>query len=199
MNQTLPKIYLARHGETEWTITGQHTGRIDIPLTELGKSNAVKLGERLEGLTFASVYTSPLLRARQTCDLAGFSAVAQNDPDLMEWNYGAYEGRTTVDIQKERPDWYIFRDGCPEGETIDEIAARASRVVARLKTANTGNILIFSHGHFLCFVAASWLGLSAADARFFVLAPTSLSTIGYARGLEQPVIRLWNDTSHLER
>jgi len=199
MGQTLPRIYLARHGQTEWTISGQHTGHTDIPLTQLGERNAVLLGERLKGLTFAAVYTSPLQRASRTCELAGFASVAQKDPDLMEWNYGDYEGRTTADIQKERPGWNIFRDGCPGGETIDEVAARALRVVARLKATNTGNILLLSHGHFLRFIATSWLGLPAMDARFFLLRPTSLSILGYEHDLNEPIMRLWNDDGHVER
>jgi len=194
----LGRIYLARHGETEWTISGQHTGHTDILLTQLGERNAVLLGERLKGLTFSAVYTSPLQRASRTCELAGFASVAQKDPDLMEWNYGDYEGCTTADIQKERPGWNIFRDGCPGGETIDQVAARALRVVARLKAMNAGNILIFSHGHFLRFIATTWLGLPAIDARFFLLKPTSLSILGYEHDLSEPVMRLWNDYGHVE-
>lgn len=198
MNQTLTKIYLARHGQTEWTITGQHTGHTDIPLTQIGKQNAVLLGQRLNELTFAAVYTSPLQRARQTCELAGFDTQAQNDPDLMEWNYGTYEGLTTKEIEKDHPGWNIFCDGCPGGETINEVAERANRIVARLKTVNAGNVLLFSHGHFLRFIATSWLGLPATNARSFVLAPTSLSILGYEHNLNEPVIRLWNDTFHIE-
>ncbi len=198
MVQKLPQIYLARHGETAWTISGQHTGRTDIPLTPLGESNAVLLGKRLKGLTFAAVYTSPLQRASRTCELAGFGSVAQKDPDLMEWNYGDYEGRTAADIQKDHPGWNVFDNGCPNGETLDQVAARALHVVARLKTMNTGNILLFSHGHFLRFVATNWLGLAAIDARLFLLKPTSLSILGYARNLDEPAIRLWNDVGHLE-
>jgi broad specificity phosphatase PhoE len=194
----LPLIYLARHGETVWTLSGQHTGHTDIPLTQLGERNAALLGDCLKRLPFVSVYTSPLQRASATCDLAGFASVAQKDPDLMEWQYGDYEGRTTADIQKERPGWNIFRDGCPGGETLDEVAARALRVVTRLKMTKTGNVLLFSHGHFLRFVATSWLGLPAIAARFFLLRPTSLSILGYEHDLDEPVIRLWNDIDHLD-
>src|SRR5437762_11489168 len=123
VNQVLPIVYLARHGETAWTLSGQHTGLTDIPLTERGERNARRLGERLRGLTFAHVFTSPLQRARRTCELAGFGSVAKVDPELVEWNYGAYEGRKTVDIRKERPDWQLFRDGCPGGESLAEVGA----------------------------------------------------------------------------
>src|SRR6476659_9545819 len=126
---SLPVVYLARHGETAWTVTGQHTGLTDLPLTERGERNARRLGERLQGLTFAKVFTSPLQRARRTCDLAGFGAAAAVDPDLVEWNYGAYEGKTSADIRKERPDWQLFRDGCPDGESVADVGARADRVV----------------------------------------------------------------------
>jgi probable phosphoglycerate mutase len=189
---------LARHGETEWAITGQHTGRTDIPLTKAGERNAVLLGARLKEITFAAVYTSPLQRASKTCELAGFGAVAKKDPDLMEWHYGDYEGLTTADIQKDRPGWDIYNDGCPGGETIDEVAARALKVVARLKTINDGNVLIFSHGHFLRFLAASWLELHKEKASIFMLKPTSLSILGYGRSLKDPTIHLWNDDGHVE-
>jgi len=194
----LTKIYLARHGETEWAITGQHTGRTDIPLTKAGERNAVLLGDRLKGITFAAVYTSPLQRASKTCELAGFGAVAQKDSDLMEWHYGDYEGLTTADIQKTRPGWNIYNDGCPGGETIDEVVIRALRVVARLKAINEGNVLIFSHGHFLRFLAASWLELPKERACIFMLQPTALSILGYGRGLSDPTIHLWNDDGHVE-
>jgi len=199
MSEALPQIYLARHGETAWAITGQHTGRTDIPLTQLGERNAVLLGERLKGLTFDAVYTSPLQRASKTCELAGFGAVAKKDPDLMEWHYGDYEGLTTADIQKDHPGWNIFRDGCPGGETIEEVAARAQRVVAHLRASTLSKALLFSHGHFLRFIAASWLGLPIVDARFFSLRPTSLSVLAYEHDLSEPVISLWNDDGRLGR
>lgn len=198
MTVKLPRTYLARHGETEWTISGQHTGHIDIPLTESGERNAVLLGERLKGVSFAAVYTSPLQRASKTCELAGFGSVAKKDPDLMELNYGDYEGRTTADIQKEIPHWNIFANDCPGGETINEVYERASRVVKRLKDIND-NVLLFSHGHFLRFVAVCWLGLPKLDARFFLLCPTSISILGYEHNIDEPAIRLWNDDGHVER
>ena len=148
MNEVLPVVYLARHGETEWTLSGQHTGLTDLPLTERGERNARRLEERLRGLSFAKVFTSPLQRARRTCELAGFGAVAETDPDLVEWNYGEYEGRRTADIHRERPDWQIFRDGCPGGESPDHVGARADGVIKGVR-AIEDNVLLFSSGHFL--------------------------------------------------
>jgi broad specificity phosphatase PhoE len=141
-SEELGVIYMARHGETAWSRTGQHTGLTDLPLTEQGERNARKLGERLKGLTFAKVFTSPLGRAMRTCELAGFGSVAEIDPDLIEWDYGEYEGRTTADIHAERPDWSLFRDACPGGESPRQIAARADRVARRLR-AETGDVLLF--------------------------------------------------------
>src|SRR5215813_5532998 len=145
MSEVLPIVYLARHGETAWTLSGQHTGLTDLPLTERGERNARRLEERLRGLTFAKVFTSPLQRVRRTCDLAGFGAVAEIDADLVEWNYGNYEGRRTVEIHAERPDWQLFSDGCPGGESPQQVAARADRVVNRVRSA-PGDILLFSSG-----------------------------------------------------
>ena len=141
-------VYLARHGETAWSAAGQHTGLTELPLTERGERNALRLGARLAELTCAKVYTSPLQRAVRTCELAGFGAVAEHDLDLVEWNYGQYEGRRTQDIHIERPDWRIFRDGCPGGETLAEVGARADRVIARARAIG-GNVLLFSSGHIL--------------------------------------------------
>src|SRR5437763_13547469 len=154
----LSAIYLVRHGETAWSLSGQHTGLTDLPLTERGEHNARRLGERLQGHTFARVFTSPLRRARRSCELAGFGPAAVVDPDLVEWNYGAYEGRKTADIRKERPDWHLFRDGCPGGESVQAVGARADRVLARLRAAG-GDVLVFSSGRFLRVLAARWLGL----------------------------------------
>jgi broad specificity phosphatase PhoE len=197
MTESLPIIYLARHGETAWSLSGQHTGTTEIPLTERGERNAQRLGERMRGLAFAKVLASPLARAARTCELAGFGADAEIDPDLREWNYGAYEGRRTVDIHKERPDWQLFRDGCPGGESPGQVAARADRVVARAR-AVPGNVLVFSSGHFLRILAARWLGLEAAAGRYFLLGTSALSALGYEHKLSQPVIRMWNDTRHIE-
>ena len=196
MSATLPITYLARHGETAWTLTGQHTGRTDIPLTERGESNARRLGERLKRLTFARVFTSPLRRAVRTCELAGFAALATVDPDLVEWNYGEYEGRRTAEIRLERPDWQLFRDGCPGGEMPDEVGVRADRMVSRVRAVQ-GDVLLFSSGHFLRVLAARWLGLEPGAGRFFLLSTASLSALGYEHNQSQPVIRLWNDTAHV--
>src|SRR5262249_9434410 len=167
MGETLPVIYLARHGETAWSLSGQHTGRTDLPLTERGERNARQLGERLRGLTFVQVFTSPLQRAARTCALAGFQAVTC-DPDLLEWDYGAYERRRTADILKDQPDWQLFRDGCPGGESPHQVGARGDRVVSRVRGIE-GNVLLFSSGHFLRVLAARWLGLEPAAGRFFLL------------------------------
>lgn len=194
---SLPIIYLARHGETAWTLSGQHTGLTDLPLTEHGEQNAKHLGERLKGLMFAKVFTSPLQRARHTCELAGFGAVAEIDPDLVEWNYGEYEGLTSAQVHAKQPDWQLFRDGCPGGETVVQIGARADRVVARVR-AIPGNVLLFSSGHFLRVLASRWLGLDASAGQYFLLSTAALSELGYEHDLSEPVIRLWNDTSHVQ-
>jgi probable phosphoglycerate mutase len=196
MNEELPTIYLARHGETVWSLTGQHTGLTDLPLTERGERNARHLGERLRGLTFAKVFTSPLQRAERTCKLAGFKDAAEVDKDLVEWNYGGYEGRRTAEILKERPGWQLFRDGCPGGESPEQIGARADRVVQRVR-AEQGDVLLFSSGHFLRVLAARWLGLEPAAGRFYTLDTASLSELGYEKNLTAPVICLWNSTRHV--
>jgi broad specificity phosphatase PhoE len=195
-NQALQVVYLARHGETAWTLSGQHTGLTDLPLTERGERNARRLEERLRGLSFAKVFTSPLQRARRTCELAGFGAVAEIDRDLVEWNYGDYEGRRTVDIHRERPDWQIFRDGCPGGESPGQVGARADRAIKRVR-AIEGNALLFSSGHFLRVLAARWLGLEPGAGRYFLLSTASLSALSYEHNLSQPAIRLWDDDRHV--
>jgi broad specificity phosphatase PhoE len=197
MSEVLPVVYLARHGETAWSLSGQHTGLTDLPLTERGQRNARALGERLKGLTFAAVFTSPLQRAARTCELAGFGAAAEVDRDLLEWGYGEYEGRRTVEIHAERPDWELFRDGCPGGESPDQVGARADRVVSRVR-AIRGEALLFSSGHFLRVLAARWLGLDPWAGRYFLLITASLSALGCDGSLSQPVIRFWNDTRHVE-
>jgi probable phosphoglycerate mutase len=191
----LPRVYLARHGETAWTISRQHTGRTDIPLTGRGEANARSLGERLKGEAFELVCVSPLKRARRTCELAGFDAQARQEADLLEWDYGTYEGRTTAEIRVERPGWYLFRDGCPDGESVEAVGVRADRVVARLKAAR-GRVILFGHGHFFRVLAARWLGLPAADARHFWLGTAALCILGYEHTLDEPVIQLWNDDRH---
>jgi probable phosphoglycerate mutase len=197
MSELLSTVYLARHGETAWSLSGPHTGRTDLPLTERGEGNAHALGERLRGLTFARVFTSPLQRAARTCELAGFGDVADIDSDLVEWDYGQYEGRRTAEIHAERPDWQLFRDGCPGGESPGQIGARADRVVSRLRAVK-GDVLVFSSGHFLRVLAARWLGLDAAGGRYLLLSTASLSALSYEHNLVEPAIRLWNDARHVE-
>jgi probable phosphoglycerate mutase len=196
MSEALPVIYLARHGETAWSLSGQHTGRTDLPLTERGERNASRLGQRLRGSTFARVFTSPLQRAARTCELAGFRAMAEIDVDLLEWDYGDYEGRRTAEIHAERSDWQLFRDGCPGGESPDQVGARADRAVSRVRAVQ-GDVLLFSSGHFLRVFAARWLGLEPAGGRYFLLSTASLSALGYEHDLAEPVIRLWNETHHV--
>ena len=192
----LPTVYLARHGETAWSLTGQHTGLTDLPLTESGERNAQRLRGRLSRIVFDRVFTSPLRRARRTCELAGFGSVAEIDPNLLEWDYGEYEGRRSVEIHAERPDWQLFRDGAPGGESPRQVAERADRVVDRLR-AVSGNVLVFSSGHFLRMLAGSWIGMEPFEAKALMLSTGSLSVLGYEHNLEQPVIQLWNDTNHL--
>jgi broad specificity phosphatase PhoE len=181
MNNYLPAIYLARHGETAWSLTGQHTGLTDLPLTERGERNARALQERLSGLNFGKVFTSPLKRAARTCELAGFGAQAEVDRDLLEWNYGQYEGRRTAEIHAERPQWELFRDGCPGGESPDQVAARADCVVSRVRAVGA-DVLLFSSGHFLRVLAARWLELQPAAGRYVLLSTASVS----AADLERP-------------
>ena len=196
MSGKLPVVYCARHGNTAWTHSGQHTGLTDLPLTPDGERNAVRLGERLKGLTFAKVFTSPLQRASKTCELAGFKGVAETDPDLVEWNYGQYEGLTSDQILQKRPDWDLFRDGCPGGESPQQIGERADRIVQRLRGI-TGDVLLFSSGHFIRVLAGCWLGVGAVGGRFFLLSPASLSALSYERSLSRPAVRLWNDDRHV--
>jgi broad specificity phosphatase PhoE len=197
MNETLPTIYLARHGETAWSLSGQHTGLTDIPLTERGERNARQLGARLAGLKFPHVFTSPLQRARRTCELAGFGAQAVVDPDLVEWNYGEYDGKTTAEIRRQRPDWQLFRDGCPGGENVADAGARADRVITRLRALGN-DALIFSSGHFLRVLGARWCGLDSSEGKSFYLSTAALSEVGYEHELDSPVIRLWNDCQHVK-
>jgi broad specificity phosphatase PhoE len=186
-------IYLARHGETAWSLSGQHTGRTDLPLTQNGERNACQLGVRLSGVTVAKVFTSPSQRARHTCELAGFGARAEVDEDLAEWDYGQYEGLRVGEIHAERPDWQLFRDGCPGGESPVQIGARASRVVERLR-AIQGDVLIFSSGHILRVLCARWLNLATEGGRCLQLSTASLSQLSYdEHNLSQPVIKLWNE------
>jgi probable phosphoglycerate mutase len=191
--RTLPTVCLVRHGETAWTISGQHTGRTDIPLTERGEQAARALGPRLRDWNFVQVLTSPLQRARRTAELAGFGA-AVSDDDLMEWDYGACEGRRTSEIRAGRPGWRLFDDGCPGGETLDAVGARAERVIARIR-ARPGDALVFAHGHLLRVLVARWLGLAAREGRCFALAPASVSLLGYDHDLDEPILRRLNDAA----
>ena len=197
MAETLPIIYLARHGETEWSVSGQHTGLSDIPLTARGERNARQLGTRLAGLKISHVFTSPLKRAHRTCELAGFGAQAVVDHDLVEWDYGDYEGKTTAEIRRERPDWQIFRDGCPDGESLADVGSRADRVIARIRALHS-DTLVFSSGHFLRILGARWCGLEPSAGKSLYLSTAALSAAGYEHDLDSPVIRLWNDCRHVE-
>ncbi|MDX6348844.1 MAG: hypothetical protein QOF84_3634 [Streptomyces sp.] len=200
-----PRILLVRHGQTEWSVSGRHTGRTDIPLTDAGRDTVRRLGERLQGtpwedlLSYAEVRTSPLVRASETCELAGFGDRAKEWDTLMEWDYGAYEGLKPDEIRAERPDWNIWRDGVPGGETPDGLAARADEAVdwARSTADRDGcDVLVFAHGHFLRMLAARWLGLPASSGALFRLEPASLSVLGWAYGA--PAVERWNDTGHLD-
>lgn len=193
---TVPRVYLARHGETEWSKSGQHTGLTDIPLTAKGEADAARIGTRLTGIPFTRVFSSPLQRARRTAMLAGFTP--EPDPELVEWNYGDYEGHTTAQIRGRRPDWELFTHGCPNGESPTDIAARADRVAARLK-ALTGNVLVFAHGHILRVLAARWVGEPVAFGRALLLSTATVSILGFDHQvLNEPAIVLWNDDRHLQ-
>jgi broad specificity phosphatase PhoE len=183
-------LWLIRHGETAWSLSGQHTGRTDVALTPNGVRQAEALGRRIAWRRFALVLTSPLPRARETCRLAGLAAGAELDADLAEWDYGAFEGRTSADIRKENPGWTIWSGGVPGGETAAQVGARADRVIARVTGAG-GDVALFAHGHLLRILAARWLGLAAVGGRYFALDTASLSVLG--REQEQPVIRSWNE------
>ena len=192
----LQRLYLIRHGETEWSLSGQHTGRTDVPLTERGERDARELGERLRAVRFNRVLTSPLQRARRTCDLSGLGSNAEVEPDLAEWDYGDYEGQRSVDIRVVRPDWNLFRDGCPHGESPSQASDRADRVIARLSSLE-GNIAIFSHGHFGRVLAARWIGSPVSQAQHFLLSTASLNILGFEHNLaEEPAIVLWNSVSN---
>jgi broad specificity phosphatase PhoE len=189
---TLGEVYLVRHGETAWSITGQHTGRTDLALTSRGEEQARALALRLKGLHVEHVISSPLRRALRTCELAGFAGAAQLDADLLEWDYGDYEGRRLAEIHRENPQWELFRDGCPGGESVAQITERADRAVARLR-ALASNVLVFSSGHILRVLASRWINESAALGRRLVLDPACVCQLGYDHGGLDPVIRSWNN------
>ena len=189
---SLPEVHVIRHGETAWTNSGQYTGLSDIPLTERGEHQARRFGEFLRGRTYAHILTSPLQRARRTCQLAGFDAQAVTEPDLVEWNYGEYDGLTRPEILKRRPGWQLFRDGCPQGESVTQISARADRLIDRIRRLDS-DVLLFSSGHFMRAFVARWLGLDASCGRLFLLGTTTLSVLGYDHDRSEPALRLWND------
>jgi len=192
MSPALPTLYLARHGDTAWTNSHRHTGRTDVPLNEGGEERARRLGEWLRGFSFACVFTSPLRRAARTCELAGFGAIAEVDTNLLEWDYGRFEGKTTGDILTDRPGWELFRDGCPDGESPGDAAARSDRFVARV-LGSTGNILAFSSGHVIRMIAARWNGLPPAAGRMFFCQPASVGVLAFEHDSRAaPIIRLWN-------
>jgi len=197
MATKLPQLFLVRHGDTEWTVARKHTGRTDIPLNPLGEKRAAQLGERLRGFSFTHVYTSPLQRASKTCELAGFGAKAEVDRDLVEWDYGRFEGMLTADIVKERPNWELFRDGCPGGESPGDVAARADRFVAKAQKS-TGNVVAFSSGHTIRMITARWLKMSPETARVFYCRPASIGVLGFEHDRrDEPVLQLWDYITEL--
>jgi probable phosphoglycerate mutase len=195
MGVTAPRIFLVRHGATEWSVSGQHTGRTDIPLTDAGRRQAERLGARLAREQFALVLVSPLSRARETARLAGFGDVAQVDSDLVEWDYGDYDGLTAVEIRRERPGWTPWHGGFPGGETLEQVAARADRVLARVRAVE-GDVALFAHGHILRVIAARWLEQPPQQAARYCLSTASVSVLGWER--ETSVIERWNEACHLE-
>ncbi len=192
MSSELPRLFLARHGDTEWTDSRQRTGRTDLPLNERGEERARQIGERLRRFSFARVFTSPLQRASKTCLLAGFGEVAEDDPDLVEWDYGRFEGKLTRQILREAPGWELFRDGCPDGESPQDVAARADRFIARTRGVGD-NVLAFSSGHVIRMIAARWLGLPPGSGRFFFCRPASVGVLGFEHNSrDEPIVGLWN-------
>jgi probable phosphoglycerate mutase len=188
----LPRLFLVRHGDTEWTDTRRHTGRTDIPLNRRGEERAAALGAMLRRETFARVFTSPLLRARRTCELAGFGERCEVNADLVEWDYGQYEGLTTAEIRTRRPDWNLFRDGAPGGESREDVARRAERFLQKVRQIE-GDVAAFSSGHTIRMIAARWLGLAPIDARLFFTATAGVGILGYEHDRDEPVVLLWND------
>jgi probable phosphoglycerate mutase len=189
MPSNLPRLFLARHGDTAWTDSRQRTGRTDLPLNECGEERARQLGERFKRFSFARVFTSPLQRAAKTCELAGFGAVAEVDPDLVEWDYGRFEGKLTSHIVKEWPGWEMFRDGCPDGDSPQDVAARVRGV--------EGDVVAFSSAHIIRMIAARWLGLPPAAGRFFFCRPASIGVLGFEHNnRDEPIIGLWNCVTH---
>jgi broad specificity phosphatase PhoE len=196
MSFHLPRLFLTRHGDTAWTDARRKTGRTDLPLNEAGEEHARQIGHRLSELHFAQVFTSPLQRAGRTCSLAGFGEVAHIDPDLVEWDYGRFEGKRSAEVQDERPGWELFRDGCPEGETPQQVALRADRFIARAMEFE-GDVLAFSSGHIIRMIAARWLGLPPQAGRCFFCRPASVGVLAFEHDTKaEPIVALWN---HIER
>jgi probable phosphoglycerate mutase len=192
MPREMPKLFLARHGDTAWTESHQRTGRTDIPLNSAGEERARLLGESLRRVSFARVFSSPLKRASKTCELAGFGPVAELDPDLVEWDYGRFEGMLTKNILKQQPGWDLFRDGCPEGESPENVAFRADRFIARVRAINA-DVLAFSSGHIIRMIAARWLGLPPQAGRCFYCRPASVGVLGYEhKNRDEPILGPWN-------
>jgi broad specificity phosphatase PhoE len=192
MSSGLPRLFLARHGDTAWTESRQHTGRTDLPLNSRGEKRAQQLGEQLRRFSFVRVFTSPLQRASKTCALAGFETVAETDPDLFEWDYGRFEGKLTTDILKEQPSWELFRDGCPDGESPTDVAFRADRFISRVQAID-GDVLAFSSGHIIRMITGRWLGLPPTAGRFFFCRPASVGVLGFEHNnRKEPIIALWN-------
>jgi len=187
--ESTQRVVLIRHGETEWSLSGQHTGRTDIPLTPNGERMAAQVGRALADRHFALILTSPLQRAKQTCQIAGFGDLAEVRDDLMEWDYGAYEGLTTPQIWAQRPGWSLWRDGCPDGEDAAQMGARADRTIAEARAAD-GDVALFAHGHILRVLTARWLGSPPTDGKLYVLATGTISTLGYER--DQAALLAWN-------
>ncbi len=195
---TLSRLFLIRHGDTAWTDSHQHTGRTDLPLNANGEAHARRLGARLKGKTFTRVFVSPLLRVRRTCELAGFAEHAEVDADLTEWDYGDYESKLTADIHRQRPQWNLYRDGTPHGESPDQVAARADRFIQLVRPI-AGDVAAFSSGQIIRMIAARWLGLSPLHARHFYTATASIGILGYEHDRNQPVLLLWNDDQQVAR
>jgi probable phosphoglycerate mutase len=195
MTTDLPRLFVVRHGATAWSDSGQHTGRTDLPLNERGQESARRLGERLQQFSFARVFTSPLQRAARTCALAGFGAIAKVDPDLVEWDYGRFEGKLTKEILKDQPGWELFRDGCPNGESPGDVALRADHFISQVRDIK-GDVVAFSSGHLIRMVAARWLGLASVSGRFFFCRPASVGVLSFEHdNRDEPIISLWNYVS----
>lgn len=192
MSQSSYRLYLVRHGATTWSETHRHTGLTDVALNEQGENQARELGQNLHGMDFARVYTSPLKRAMKTCALAGFGEGAELDKDLVEWDYGDYEGVTTADIRKAHPGWNVFTHGCPNGETAEDVGRRADRFIQKVRSI-PGNVIAFSSGHIIRVITARWLSLAPQDGRFFLASTAAISILGYEHDQNEPVICLWNE------